>query len=105
MFSWDPAKAERNLRKHGISFEEAARAFSDPNAFDGPDFKHSQVEPRRLLIGVLPDGRIITVAYTKRIGTDGETTRIISARSANSRDRLEREHQRATGPRRRDRLL
>ena len=51
MFSWDPAKAERNLRKHGISFEEATRAFSDPNAFDGPDDKHSQLEPRRLMIG------------------------------------------------------
>ncbi|MDQ3082456.1 MAG: BrnT family toxin, partial [Gemmatimonadota bacterium] len=64
MFSWNPAKAEENLRKHGISFVEASGAFSDPDVVDAADHKHSQVEPRRLLIGALSDGRVITVTYT-----------------------------------------
>jgi len=95
MFSWDPAKAAQNLRKHGISFPDAAAAFSDPDALDGPDDKHSQVEPRRLVIGKLRDGRIVTVAYTRRVSNEGETTRIISARPANSSERVARQHQRA----------
>jgi hypothetical protein len=36
MFSWDAAKALHNLRKHGVSFEEAATVFADPEALDGP---------------------------------------------------------------------
>ncbi|CAN5679175.1 hypothetical protein BH23GEM1_BH23GEM1_09400 [soil metagenome] len=55
MFFWDPAKAEQNLRKHRISFQEAAVAFSDPGALDDADAKHSPVETRRVLIGRVTD--------------------------------------------------
>jgi hypothetical protein len=41
MFSWDAAKALRNLRKHGVSFEEAATVFADPKALDWADTEHS----------------------------------------------------------------
>ena len=31
-FEWDPVKAQANARKHGVSFELAARVFADPMA-------------------------------------------------------------------------
>src|SRR6266545_4406692 len=98
MFSWDGDKAESNRGKHGISFEEAVDAFADPDALDGPDLTHSLSEKRRLLIGMPPTGRIITVAYTQRMTDEGETTRLISARQASSEERAARSRQR-------DRLL
>lgn len=95
MFPWDPAKAESNRRKHGLSFEEAVNAFADGDALDSPDLRHSASETRRLLIGKLPGGRIITVAYTRREADDGETTtRVISARQASSEERAARARQR-----------
>ena len=48
MFDWDPRKAQRNIRKHGVSFEEAATAFLDPEGLDGEDLEHSDTEIRRL---------------------------------------------------------
>ena len=52
-FEWDPAKAEENSRKHGVTFEEAATAFSDPLAriFDDPE--HSSEELREIMWGIL----------------------------------------------------
>jgi uncharacterized DUF497 family protein len=41
VFSWDAHKALGNLRKHGVSFEEAATVFSDPEGLDWDDFEHS----------------------------------------------------------------
>jgi uncharacterized protein len=87
MFTWDGGKAERNLSKHGLSFDEATEAFADPQALDGPDLKHSGIETRRLLIGMTAGGRVVTIAYTRREADEGETTRIISARSASARER------------------
>ena len=43
MFDWDPQKAEANQLKHGVSFEEAATAFLDPEGLDGEDLGHSAV--------------------------------------------------------------
>ena len=48
MFDWDRRKAQSNWRKHGVSFEEAATAFLDPDGLDGEDLEHSESEPRRL---------------------------------------------------------
>lgn len=50
-FEWDDAKAEANLRKHGVSFDEAATAFADPLAAIFPDPDHSEGEPREILVG------------------------------------------------------
>jgi uncharacterized DUF497 family protein len=45
MFNWDLRKAQRNWRKHGVSFEEAATAFFDPDGLDGEDLDHSDTPP------------------------------------------------------------
>jgi hypothetical protein len=75
---WDPIKANLNLRKHGVPFEEAATAISDPMAVTGPDPDHSLYEERYITLGVSERGRLIVVSHTE----EGETIRIISARRA-----------------------
>jgi uncharacterized DUF497 family protein len=47
VFEWDPAKAASNRSKHGVSFDEAATAFGDPDGLDGIDALHSADELRR----------------------------------------------------------
>jgi len=48
VFDWDPQKAKGNRLKHGVTFEEAATAFQDPDGLDGEDLEHSESEARRL---------------------------------------------------------
>jgi len=66
VFSWDAGKALGNIRKHGVSFEEAATAFSDPEGLDWDDFEHSPSEPRSIRLGFSISGRILFVVYTIR---------------------------------------
>ncbi|MGH7826668.1 MAG: BrnT family toxin [Candidatus Binatia bacterium] len=87
MFDWDPQKARANGLKHGVSFEEAATVFFDPEGLDGEDLDHSWDEPRRLRLAKSTLGRILVIAYTIRSPGDEETTRIISARRANRKER------------------
>ena len=87
MFEWDARKAAVNRTKHGISFEEAATVFSDPDALDGPDLGHSDRESRLLRLGRAVTGRVLIVAYTVRRRDDDESIRIISARRASRRER------------------
>jgi uncharacterized DUF497 family protein len=82
-FEWDPAKAERNLAKHGVSFEEAVTAFSDPLSLTVFDPDHSADEDRYVLQGVSSVGRLLVVAHTDR----ATRIRIISARLATRRER------------------
>ena len=82
MFEWDPEKAARNEAKHGVSFDEAATIFGDPNALDGADIAHSSQELRFLRIGMSIEKRVLIVAYTLRRTGDAEKVRIISARRA-----------------------
>lgn len=77
-FEWDEEKASLNIRKHGVSFEAAADAFSDPYARVVPDTKHSSFEERFFLIGMDLMSRVLTVCYCERRG--GSSIRIISAR-------------------------
>ncbi len=86
VFEWDAAKAETNLAKHGVSFEEAATVFVDPDALDGADQRHSGKEERCLRLGRSVTRRMIVVAHTLRTLEDGEAIRIISARRANRRE-------------------
>ena len=53
---WDPIKAKVNLKKHGVSFEEAATALSDPMAVTGPDPDHSIYEERYITFGISEKG-------------------------------------------------
>ena len=80
---WDPRKARSNLRKHRVSFEEAATALSDPMAATGADPDHSITEERYVTFGVSERGRLLLVAHTD----EEETIRIISARIASKGER------------------
>ena len=86
-FEWDPAKAEENSRKHGVTFEEAASVFGDPLAriFDDPD--HSSDEPREIIVGYSDRQRLLLVAFTER----APRVRIISARPATRHERQSHE--------------
>lgn len=86
-FEWDFAKAGENLRKHGVSFDEAATVFYDPLSitFDDPD--HSEGENRFLTVGFSSQNRLLVVSHTER----GVTIRIISARPATSQERKKHE--------------
>ena len=80
---WDPGKAKSNLRKHGVSFEEASAALSDPMAATGADPDHSIAEDRFITFGVSKTGRLLVIAHTDA----GDTIRIISARKASKGER------------------
>jgi uncharacterized DUF497 family protein len=75
---WDPIKAKLNLKKHGISFEEAATAISDPMAVTGFDPDHSLQKERYITFGVSQRGRLLVISHTE----EAETIRIINARKA-----------------------
>lgn len=82
-FEWDAAKAAVNVRKHGVSFDEAASVFLDPLAVSGADPEHSTREVRYLTFGISGLGRLLAVAHTHRPGG----IRIISARRATRSER------------------
>jgi uncharacterized protein len=75
---WDSDKATANLNRHGVSFDEAATALSDPMALAQEDTS-SQGEARWVLVGMSGEARLITVVYTVR---NEERIRLISARRA-----------------------
>ena len=73
-FEWNSDKAEANLRKHGVSFDEAATVFFDLAAVYLEDPKY---DGREWVIGFSAAGRMLLVVHVER----GERTRIISARN------------------------
>lgn len=83
-FDWDENKAERNLSKHIVSFEEAKTVFDDPLYVEFYDPDHSEDEERYLIVGQSSRGRLLIVSYTER----GDSIRLISAREVT---RVERE--------------
>src|SRR5260370_27422469 len=88
VFSWDARKAIGNLRKHGVSFEEAATVFSDPEGLDWDDFEHSLSERRSTRVGFSLSGRILFVVYTIRmLKNEKETIRIKSTRQPTRKKR------------------
>lgn len=86
-FEWDVEKAEANLKKHGVSFQEAATVFGDPLAITYFDPDHSQDEDRFITFGHSSDGRLLVISHTDR----DERTRIISARPATRKERKQYE--------------
>jgi len=58
-FEWNPQKAEINLKKHGVSFEEAVTVFDDPLYVDFYDPDHSDDEHRYLIIGRSRKGHLL----------------------------------------------
>jgi uncharacterized DUF497 family protein len=83
LFDWDENKAENNIKKHGVSFQEAATVFGDPLAWTYPDPDHSDGERRWVTLGHSEQERLLVVAH---VGID-EIVRIISAREATRRER------------------
>ena len=82
-FEWDIKKANSNLRKHKVSFEEAATALSDLMSVTGADPDHSVFEDRYVTFGISERDRLLVVAHTEH----SETIRIISARIASKGER------------------
>lgn len=87
MFEWDARKATANAKKHGVTFEEAATAFDDPQALDGRDIRHSAAEERFGRVGQAVTGRVLAVGYTLRRVGDVHSIRIITARQASRKER------------------
>jgi uncharacterized DUF497 family protein len=79
-FEWDPTKALSNVKKHGITFEEAKTVFDDDFARLLHDPDHSEEEERFILLGMSYTLKILTVVHCYR-DQDG-TIRIISARES-----------------------
>jgi uncharacterized protein len=75
-FEWDESKAETNLIKHGICFDDAQTVFNDSLYVDFYDPDHSEDEDRYLIIGESSRGRLLIVSYTER----DNAIRLISAR-------------------------
>ena len=84
-FACDPTKARANVRKHGVSFDEAQSVFLDEDArlLDDPD--HSEDEDRFILLGMSAVPRLLVVVHAYREA--GALIRIISARKATARER------------------
>ena len=83
-FEWDQSKARANLRKHGVSFEEAQSVFHDEFAIQFYDADHSNEEERFLLLGLSDSVRLLLVCHCER--KTGDLIRIISARKATKRE-------------------
>jgi uncharacterized DUF497 family protein len=86
-FEWDPKKAESNIEKHGVSFEEASTAFRDPFSLTIDDPLHSKDEARMVQVGISNRNRLVVVVHTER----GDNIRIISARKATKKERSQYE--------------
>ena len=84
-FNWDPAKAKRNQKSHGVSFEEAKSVFFDDYARQFFDESHSEHEDRFLMLGVSNHSRILLVCHCEL--ESNEVIRIISARKATAKER------------------
>ena len=83
-FEWDPTKAAANLKKHGVTFQEAATVFGDPLAVTFQDPDHSMDEERQITFGQSLQERFIVVSHTKL----KDRLRIINARLMDRKERV-----------------
>ncbi|AKG20489.1 BrnT family toxin [Calothrix sp. 336/3] len=84
-FEWDSNKAQSNIEKHGVTFEEATEVFFDPfyQTGDANPINASSTKLRTFIIGYSLEQRLLLVVYVER----GLRTRIISARLATRTER------------------
>jgi uncharacterized protein len=87
-YEWNEEKAESNLKKHGVDFQEAATVFDDLFFVDFYDPKHSVEEHRFLIVGESNRQRLLIVSYAER----DDKIRIISARELPPQERRNYEH-------------
>jgi uncharacterized DUF497 family protein len=86
LFSWDEDKNKTNLRKHGISFREAATVFDDDDAIIIDDEVHSTDEERFIILGFSEKTHLLVVCHCYR--DNDSLVRIISARKANKKETI-----------------
>jgi uncharacterized protein len=86
-FEWDEVKADGNLLKHGISFNEAHTVFGDPFVITLLDEQHSGFEDRFIDLGMSAAGRVLVVVYTEK----ESAIRIISCRRATPKEQRQYE--------------
>ena len=85
-FEWHQGKADINLRKHHISFKDAARVFLDPHRIESFDGREPRGEDRWKTVGLV-EPAILAVVYTVRGSEASEAIRLISARKADAHER------------------
>jgi len=90
-FEWDNKKAESNIKKHDVTFEEASTVFADYNALFRDDPDHSDDEDRFVLLGMSENLRILVVCHCIRVN---DVIRIISARKATKNEKSQYEERR-----------
>jgi uncharacterized DUF497 family protein len=88
-FEWDIEKATSNLKKHGVSFEEAQTVFGDSFARIFDDEQHSFDERRNGIVGHSAENRLLIISFTEK---ENDTMRIISARVTTPTERSKHEN-------------
>ena len=86
-FEWDKTKESINIKKHGVTFEEASYVFADIYALSRYDDEHSDEEDRWILLGKSLNKTLLLVVHTFRDKNGVEFTRIISARKATKKEK------------------
>ena len=84
-FNWNPSKSVQNVKKHGVTFEEAMTVFFDPLAKIASDPDHSDIENRMILIGYSKKQNLLFIVHIYK--EDKDTIRIISARKATKKEK------------------
>ena len=87
-FEWSDEKNKSNIKKHGISFEEAKEVFLDPLHISKLDYRFNYFEERWITIGATKKNKILVVANIFFNENGEEIIRIISARRANQKERI-----------------
>ncbi|OYY31952.1 MAG: hypothetical protein B7X69_04090 [Sulfurovum sp. 39-42-12] len=87
-FEWSDEKNQLNIKKHGISFEEAKEVFLDPMHISKLDHRFDYFEERWITLGVTSEDKILVVANMFFDDDGNEIIRIISARKANQNERV-----------------
>ena len=88
IYDWDKKKAQMNLVKHKVSFEEGETIFDDPFLITYPDELHSEKEDRLISIGMSKNERVLLVVHVEKLGiTNFTLIRIISCRKATPPER------------------
>ena len=91
IFEWDFKKNAENIKKHGISFEQAQEVFLDPLQLSVLDERFSHFEERWVTMGATDNGEVVVVAHLYFVEEPEEKIRIISARRATPRERRQYE--------------
>ncbi len=88
---WDKKKNRANIKKHRISFKDAAEVFDDPFHISLLDTRFDYFEERWITLGAAKSGKIIVVGHLYHLTGSEEAVRIITARKATKKERMQYE--------------